>query len=160
MKYQIPANVLPGAQPLLTGHYFTLLLTTIMAGPLIGMLWTGANGHFLGCRDMVRQWLIIGFGYLVMTALRVSGRWTRMNHEPETLAYLSGQIMHSLYFFVLIVVLILISDRQQVLYRLHDHGRKTWWGIPLAIVAVLLSFVIRNSFFPDMPLLQTAIGGI
>ena len=160
MRYQIPANVLPGAQPLLAAHYFTLMATTILAGPLLGMLWTVANGHFLGCRDMFRQWLIIGTGYLVMTALRVAGRWTRMNNEPETLAYLGGQLMHSLYFFVLIVVFVFIADRQEVLYRLHDHGRKTWWGIPLAVVAILISMTIRHALFRDMPLVQTAIGGI
>lgn len=160
MKYQIPDDTLPGAYPAWTAHYLVIMLTTLLAGPLIGFTWAGVNGHLLGCRDMRRQWYVLGIGVLIATTINVLMRWLKLTFESGSIERLLADILQSAVLVLIIAVITYVADRQSVLHKLYTRERKFYWGIPIGIALVGLSIVLRGVLVSDMPLLRQAVGGL
>jgi hypothetical protein len=131
-----------------------------VAGPLLAFFWSGINGHLMGCRDMRRQWIILGLGWIVVTPMNVYSRWLRMTAEPDSLVLLGASLLKSVSGLFVIFVFVLIMDRQNTLYRLQMRNRRSLWGIPTALAVFALSLALRQGLFPDQPLLREVIGGI
>jgi hypothetical protein len=148
MRYQIPAEAPPKRRfSRLAVNPATPFLGGMLFGSFPAIVWSVANGYFLGCRDARRQALVGATGFLVIkavgivaTLLETSGVLSALLGEHSGLA---RSVISSITVILLFSVLIWLMTRQEPIARYQNSlGKPLPWGLPFAGALILVNLFV------------------
>ncbi|MEM6488275.1 MAG: hypothetical protein AAF677_08400 [Pseudomonadota bacterium] len=144
MRYQVPPETLPGARPGLAVAAMAPLLSSLIVADLPALALGALNAWALGCRDRVRQVLVLGGAYVATVAVGAAA--LALRGAEMTLA---AEIVRNVQLLAVLVALLYAYQRQHVVAA---YGREAATGVNRGIGTVVALYLI------DRFLVRPALG--